>query len=112
MPLSTSRAKKGVAAMVSGTIAAPRSDDVPTTSRVNGMIATTRMMNGVERVDVDDDAEHAVETLGAREKLRRGRRPLVDQEDADRQTEMIVARTGSDRHHEQAFARGLDEQVR
>ena len=41
---------KGVAAIVSGTIAAPEPIDVPAISRVNGMMATTRMMNGVDRV--------------------------------------------------------------
>ena len=44
------RAMKGVAATVSGTIAAAVPIEVPATSRVNGMMATTRMMNGVERV--------------------------------------------------------------
>ena len=40
----------GVAATVSGTIAATVPIEVPAIRRVNGMIATTRMMKGVERV--------------------------------------------------------------
>ncbi len=36
-------------AIVSGTIAALVPIDVPVRSRVKGMMATTRMMNGVER---------------------------------------------------------------
>ena len=40
----------GTAATVSGTMAAVVPIDVPAISRVNGMIATTRMMKGVERV--------------------------------------------------------------
>ncbi len=47
---STKRATNGAAAIVSGTIAAPEPIEVPATSRVNGMIATTRMMKGVDRV--------------------------------------------------------------
>ena len=43
------RAKKGVAAMLNGTTAAQIPIDVPTIRRVNGMSATRRMMNGVER---------------------------------------------------------------
>ena len=50
MAFSTSRAMKGMAARVSGTIAASVPIDVPTKARVKGMIATTRMMNGTERV--------------------------------------------------------------
>src|SRR5690606_25502366 len=46
---STRRAKKGMVAMVSGTMAAVVPIDVPVRSRVKGMIATTRMMKGVER---------------------------------------------------------------
>ena len=41
---------KGVAATVSGTVAAHRPMEVPAMRRVNGMMATTRMMKGVERV--------------------------------------------------------------
>ncbi len=44
------RAMNGVAAMVSGTMAAVVPIEVPAISRVKGMMATTRMMNGVERV--------------------------------------------------------------
>ena len=40
----------GVAATVSGTIAAVVPIEVPAISRVKGMIATTRMMNGTERM--------------------------------------------------------------
>src|SRR5579859_7067914 len=47
---STRRAKNGIAATASGTIAAPVPIEVPTARRVKGMIATIRMMNGVERV--------------------------------------------------------------
>jgi len=50
MAFSTRRAMKGTAAMVSGTMAAVVPIEVPAISRVNGMIATTRMMNGTERV--------------------------------------------------------------
>ena len=47
---STRRAMKGTVAIVSGTIAAVVPIDVPATIRVKGMIATTRMMNGTDRV--------------------------------------------------------------
>src|SRR5690606_34843538 len=40
---------KGAAAMVRGTMAAAVPMEEPVTSRVNGMIATSRMMKGVER---------------------------------------------------------------
>ena len=40
---------KGIEARTSGTIAAVVPMDVPTMKRVNGMIATIRMMNGIER---------------------------------------------------------------
>ena len=40
----------GIAATVRGTIAARVPIEVPASSRVNGMMATTRMMKGVERV--------------------------------------------------------------
>src|SRR5690625_4210366 len=50
MAVSTIRAMKGTAAMVSGTMAAAVPMEVPATRRVKGMIATTRMMKGVERV--------------------------------------------------------------
>ena len=40
----------GADAIVSGTIAAVDPIEVPATSRVNGMMATTRMMKGVDRV--------------------------------------------------------------
>jgi len=43
------RAMKGAAATVSGTMAALVPMEVPATSRVKGMMATTRMMKGVER---------------------------------------------------------------
>ena len=46
---STSRATKGAAAMVSGTTAAAVPMDEPVSKRVNGMMATSRMMNGVDR---------------------------------------------------------------
>ena len=39
----------GAAAIVSGTTAAAVPIDEPTTSRVNGITATSKMMNGVER---------------------------------------------------------------
>ena len=39
-----------MAANVNGTQAAVVPMDVPTTNRVNGMIATIKMMNGMERV--------------------------------------------------------------
>src|SRR3984957_5660211 len=41
---------KGMAAMVRGTTAARVPIEVPTIKRVNGTMATTRMMKGVERV--------------------------------------------------------------
>src|SRR5664279_4586253 len=44
------RAMKGIAAMVRGTTAARVPIEVPAIKRVNGTIATTRMMKGVERV--------------------------------------------------------------
>src|SRR5437868_8803308 len=47
--LSTSRAIKGIAAMVSGTTAAVVPIDEPTIKRVNGITTTSRMMNGTER---------------------------------------------------------------
>src|SRR5690606_2028410 len=47
--VSTRRAMKGIAAMVSGTMAAAGPIEVPTTRRVNGITATIRMMKGVER---------------------------------------------------------------
>ncbi|MCY1228694.1 hypothetical protein D9M72_410240 [compost metagenome] len=47
---STRRATKGIVAIVKGTIAALVPIEVPVKSRVKGMIATTRMMKGVERV--------------------------------------------------------------
>src|ERR1700712_5273344 len=47
--VSTSRATNGAAAIVSGTTAAMVPMDDPTTSRVNGITATSRMINGVER---------------------------------------------------------------
>ena len=59
---------KGVAATVSGTMAALVPMEVPAIRRVNGMIATTRMMKGVERVALTIDAEHAVDP-GRREQL-------------------------------------------
>ncbi len=47
--VSTRRAMNGAAAIVSGTTAAAVPIDEPTTSRVNGITATSKMMNGVER---------------------------------------------------------------
>ena len=47
--VSTRRAMKGAAASVSGTTAAQVPMDEPVMKRVNGMMATSRMMNGVER---------------------------------------------------------------
>lgn len=47
--LSTSLAKKGVAPTVNGTIAALIPMLVPTISLVNGIIATSKMINGMER---------------------------------------------------------------
>ena len=38
-----------MAATVSGTMAPGTPSDVPTTKRVNGMMATSKMMNGMER---------------------------------------------------------------
>src|SRR5512138_867687 len=46
---SASLATNGMAATVSGTTAAAVPIEVPTTRRVKGMIATSRMMKGVER---------------------------------------------------------------
>ena len=63
---STMRAMKGVAAMVSGTIAAEVPIEVPATRRVNGMIATTRMMNGVERVALTTAPSTALATGAAK----------------------------------------------
>ena len=48
--VSTRRAIKGAAAIVSGTIAAVVPIEVPATIRVKGMIATSKMMKGVERM--------------------------------------------------------------
>ena len=47
--VSTCRPMNGMAAMTSGTIAAVVPIALPTTRRVNGMMATMRMMNGMER---------------------------------------------------------------
>ncbi len=49
MPISTSRAKKGMPAMVSGTMAAVGPMKDPTSRRVNGMSRIMRMMNGMDR---------------------------------------------------------------
>ena len=46
---STRRATNGAAAIVSGTTAAAVPMDEPVMKRVNGMMATSRMMKGVER---------------------------------------------------------------
>ncbi|MNC74217.1 hypothetical protein D3C75_1255330 [compost metagenome] len=46
---STIRAIKGAAPTVSGTIAACKPIEVPTIMRVNGIIQTSKMMNGMER---------------------------------------------------------------
>src|SRR3984885_8336722 len=50
MAASTTRPMNGMAAMVKGTTAARVPIEVPTIRRVNGTMATTRMMKGVERV--------------------------------------------------------------
>ena len=47
--VSTRRAINGAAAIVNGTIAAAVPMDVPAIRRVKGMIATSKMMKGVER---------------------------------------------------------------
>ena len=47
--VSTIRAKKGMVAIASGTIAAVVPIVVPTSARVIGITATSRMMNGTER---------------------------------------------------------------
>ena len=47
--VSTIRAMKGATESVRGTMAAAVPIEEPTMSRVNGMIATSRMMNGTER---------------------------------------------------------------
>lgn len=49
MAVSTSRAKKGMAPIASGTIMAVGPMKVPTTNVVNGISAISRMMNGSER---------------------------------------------------------------
>ena len=46
---STSRATNGAAAIVSGTTAAAVPMDEPVMKRVSGMMATSKMMNGVDR---------------------------------------------------------------
>ena len=43
------RPTNGMAATVSGTMAPGTPSDVPTTRRVNGMMATSKMMNGMDR---------------------------------------------------------------
>eukprot|EP00975_Prorocentrum_lima_P043800 9186549-Prorocentrum_lima.AAC.1 len=43
------RAINGAAPTVNGTIAACRPIEVPTITRVNGIIQTSRIMNGMER---------------------------------------------------------------
>ena len=48
--VSTNRAKNGIAANVNGTHAAVVPIDVPATKRVKGMMATIKMMNGMDRV--------------------------------------------------------------
>src|SRR5699024_5651101 len=53
---STRRAMKGMAAMLSGTMAAGVPMEVPTMSRVNGMMATSKMMKGVERMALTTSA--------------------------------------------------------
>src|SRR5574344_74961 len=47
--VSTQRAMKGATATVSGTTAAQVPIEEPVTQRVKGMMATSKMMNGVER---------------------------------------------------------------
>ena len=84
----------GVAATVSGTIAAVVPIEVPAISRVNGMIATTRMMKGVERVALTIAPSDAV-------RPRRGEQlaaPAGREEDAERQAEQRAER-GRDRDH-------------
>ena len=44
------RAMKGATEIVSGTMAAAGPIEEPTTKRVNGIIATSKMMNGTDRV--------------------------------------------------------------
>ncbi|CAM5729830.1 hypothetical protein STENM223S_03390 [Streptomyces tendae] len=59
--VSTSRAKKGMPPMASGTIAASLPMVVPVTQRVKFIRATMRMMNGSERPivhDLPDDLVH------------------------------------------------------
>ena len=46
---STTRATNGAAVTTSGTMAPGTPSEVPTISRVSGMMATRRMMNGTER---------------------------------------------------------------
>ena len=48
--VSTCRPINGIEARTSGTMAAVVPMDVPTMTRVNGMIATIKMMNGMERI--------------------------------------------------------------
>ena len=50
MDVSTRRLRKGMATMVKGTQAAVVPMDVPAMRRVSGMMATMRMMNGMERM--------------------------------------------------------------
>ena len=91
---SISRAMKGVAATVSGTIAAVVPIEVPAISRVNGMIATTRMMKGVERVALTSAPSTAIDG-------RRGEQLAAlagREEDAERQAEQR-AEAGRDRDH-------------
>ncbi len=47
-----------MAPIVSGTMAAVEPMVVPTSARVSGVTNTSRMMNGIERIDVDDEAQH------------------------------------------------------
>ena len=48
--VSTKRAKNGMAANVNGTQAAVVPIDVPATNRVKGIMATIKMMKGIDRV--------------------------------------------------------------
>ena len=84
----------GVAATVSGTIAASVPIEVPAIRRVNGMIATTRMMNGVERVALTTHAEHAIGQGAANSSPF----PAGRQEHAERQAEQR-AEPGRDADH-------------
>jgi hypothetical protein len=97
---------KGVEATVSGTIAAAVPIEVPASKRVNGMIATTRMMKGVERV-----ALTSVPSTGGW----RGRRKQLaalagGEEDAERQAQKR-AEPGRDPDHGQRVGRDWSDEA-